>query len=125
MLSVWQLSVRSTLTLIILLSFGLLARLHAETVRTFRQLTDLKQEEALKGQPVQIKGVVLCYDAGWNQLYIYDGDQAVYLDPQLSTSQLAPGLSVEITGRTVFSGGRSWLTNLDLAILGPGRLPVA
>ena len=94
-----------------------------EEVTTFHQYYSLSREQALKGQPVRITGVVLSYDAEWGQLYIHDGSETVYFSPKNFRAQLEAGQSVQITGTTAYLDGSPAFTNLDLVILGPGTLP--
>jgi signal transduction histidine kinase len=94
-------------------------------IKTFHQLYALSQEQASKGMPVRLKGVVLCYDPGWNQLSIYDGAETAFLSPQLFQTTLEAGLKVEINSSTTFEGGGPALTNIHLQILGHDALPEA
>ncbi|HWY30076.1 MAG TPA: hypothetical protein VNX46_04945, partial [Candidatus Acidoferrum sp.] len=94
-------------------------------VTSFHQLYSLAQEQASKGVPVRLTGVVLCFDPGWNQLYIHDGTETAWLSPQLFHTNLQTGIKVEITGSTTFSQGSATLTNLQLKILGNGSIPEA
>ena len=65
---------------------------------------------------------LLCQDAGWNQLYVCDGQETGYLNPHDFNTQPETGQSVEITGLTA---GENALTNATLTILGPGKAPAA
>lgn len=97
----------------------------AEIVTTYQQFYDLSPQQALQGRPVQLKGVVLCYDAGWNQLYLYNEGLTDYFAPRLFTNQLKVGQFVEVTGATTFLDGRPAFTNLHLTVLGSSALPKA
>jgi signal transduction histidine kinase len=92
-------------------------------VTSFHQLYDLAPELASNGTPVLLTGVVLCFDAGWNQLYVHDGTETAWLSPQLFHTNLQAGLNVKITGSTTFCQGSATLTNLQLQILGTGKIP--
>jgi signal transduction histidine kinase len=94
-------------------------------INTFRQLYSLASEPARKGMPVRIQGVVLCYDPGWNQLYVHDGAETVWFSPTLFQTNLQAGLKIEITGVTAFGQGSATLSNPHLQILGPGKIPAA
>src|ERR1700694_2883872 len=72
---------------------------------TFDRLKNLTREEAAGDRPVRLKGVVLCYDSGWDKLYVHDGHETGYLHPGEFQTQLKPGQLVEITGTT--PGGNS------------------
>jgi len=50
-------------------------------VTTFRQLDALSPEQATAGAAVKIRGVILCVDEEWNQLFIHDGTQIRYFPP--------------------------------------------
>ena len=94
-------------------------------VKSFQQFYDLPRDQALKGQPVRVQAVVVCYDSEWNQLYLHDGDQVGYFNPHRFATQPATGQRVEISGTTTLTEGNPGLTNLNLTVLGPGRLPPA
>jgi PAS domain S-box-containing protein len=94
-------------------------------VTTFQQFYSLSREQVLPSRPIRFKGVVLCYDADWNQLYVYDGLEAHYLAPTGISAKPLFGQLIEITGRTALVQNNAALTNLDLVILGPGTLPAA
>ena len=104
-------------------AFGLIRHSTAAAVSSFGALYDLSSEVARSGQPVRIKGVVLCYDAGWGQLYIHDGEQTAYIAPGLVEAYPTVGQSVELHGTSTVLGGRPWMTNLNLTILGRADLP--
>src|ERR1035441_7836986 len=94
-------------------------------VQTFSQFWLLSREEAFKGRPVRFQGVVLCYDAGWGQLYVHDGSETKYFNPQSFPMPLESGSRVEITGTTSFVEGYPALTNLHLVVGGSAALPRA
>jgi PAS domain S-box-containing protein len=94
----------------------------AEQLTTLRQLKDLTPEQASKGPPVRVKGVVVCYDAGWHQLYLHDGHETLYFNADDFPTQPEVGQSVELTGR---ARGTNVLENLHLALLGQAPLPSA
>src|SRR5437588_1893342 len=60
-------------------------------ITSFRQLSQLSREEAAKGNPVRIKGTVLCYDAEWSQFYVQDDREAKYFNPRIAQTALQPG----------------------------------
>jgi hypothetical protein len=96
-----------------------------QEVVTLAQYYGLPKDPASKGQPVRIRAVVLCYDAGWNQLYVHDGHETAYFNPQLFQTRPELGQVVEITGTTTVAQGAPALTNAQLTILGRGTLPAA
>jgi signal transduction histidine kinase len=92
-------------------------------VTSFHQFYTLPRDQAMKGMPLRIRGVVLCFDHGWNQLYVHDGAETAWLSPQPFRSDLKQGQSVEITGSTTFQEGYPAYTNLQLKVLGEGTIP--
>ena len=109
---------------LLVLGFGLaLARgAPGEEIITLKQLKNLTAQQASEGPPVHLKGVVVCYDAGWHQLYLHDGHETLYFDADDFSTQPAAGQSVELTGR---ARGTNVLENANLTILGSGTLPPA
>jgi PAS domain S-box-containing protein len=71
------------------------------------------------GIPLKVKGVVLCCDSGWDQLYIHDGLDTGYFHPA-DFPPLSMGQEVEITGA---ASGSNTFTTVGLRILGQGILP--
>src|ERR1700741_1848925 len=49
-------------------------------VATIHGLKNLAPEQSLAHRPFHIAGIVVCYDSGWNQLYVYDGETS-YFNP--------------------------------------------
>ncbi|HWX21169.1 MAG TPA: PAS domain S-box protein [Candidatus Binatia bacterium] len=93
-----------------------------EEIVTLRQLKNLTAQQASEGTPVRLKGVVVCYDAGWHQLYLHDGRETLYFNADDFASQPEVGQSVELTGR---ARGTNTLEAAHLAILGQVTLPAA
>ena len=93
-----------------------------EELVTLNQLRSLTPKQAAEGPPVRIKGVVVCCDTGWHQLYIHDGYEALYFNADDFGTQPAFGQSVEITGR---ARGTNVLEHASLRVLGPGQIPPA
>jgi hypothetical protein len=89
---------------------------------TLRQLKDLTSEQASNGPPVRVKGVVVCYDAGWHQLYLHDDHETLYFNADDFPTQPEVGQSIELTGR---ARGTNVLENPHLALLGQSPLPFA
>ncbi|MBL9135286.1 MAG: PAS domain-containing protein [Verrucomicrobiales bacterium] len=69
-------------------------------ISTWDQLAALPADKAVQGHPVRIRGVVVCYDLEWGQLYIHDGRSIQYFSPTLFPERPGPGTQVEITGVT-------------------------
>ncbi|HWD94199.1 MAG TPA: HAMP domain-containing sensor histidine kinase [Verrucomicrobiae bacterium] len=95
----------------------------AGNVTTFHQFFALSPEQAQKNVPVRIKGVIVCYDPAWGQLYLQDGAETGYLNPQLFQTNLEAGQAVELTGSTTVTQGSVTFTNLHLEVLDHGGLP--
>ncbi|MDB6112748.1 MAG: hypothetical protein JWR69_4498, partial [Pedosphaera sp.] len=109
--------------LLVLVCAGVPQVFAAEAVVTIHQLKGLTHEQALEGRAVRLKGVVLCCDPGWNQLYVCDGNETGYFNPHDFQTQPEKGQSVEIIGTT--AGGNAALTNATLTVLGRGTIPAA
>ncbi len=91
-------------------------------IATLHQLKNLTPQQAAEGIPARIKGVVVCYDAGWHQLYINDNLETSYFNADDFAVQPEKGQIVEITGK---ARGTNTLENPKLTILGKGALPAA
>jgi PAS domain S-box-containing protein len=89
---------------------------------TLRQLKNLTPAQALEGLPVRIKGVVVCYDAGWHQLYVHDDRETLYFNADDFAVEPKKGQVVEITGN---AQGTNVLKNPKLSIIGQSALPPA
>jgi PAS domain S-box-containing protein len=89
---------------------------------TLRQLINLTPEQAAAGLPVRVRGVVVCYDAGWHQLYLHDERETLYFNADDFAAQPNKGDLIEITGK---ARGTNVLENPKLAILGQTALPAA
>ena len=70
------------------------------TLTTVQQLRVLPREEARRGYPVRIRGVITYFDRQWKTLFIEDAASGCFVfssDPQ---RQLVPGQRVEVAGRS-------------------------
>ncbi len=123
---IWKSPVRwLRLALVGLASVCLSTQLHAaapDEIITIHQLKNLTPEQSALGHPVHLTGVVLCYDSGWNQLYVCDGHETGYFNSHDFLTQPQTGQLVEIFATT--AAGNS-LTNAKLSVLGPGAIPDA
>src|SRR3974390_431595 len=89
------------------LIFGLLWVLFSHSVRaqtgqeltTLHEMKTLSPRQAAEGPAVRLKGVVVCFDAGWHQLYLHDGSETLYFNADDFTAPVDAGVAVEITGR--------------------------
>jgi PAS domain S-box-containing protein len=91
-----------------------------EEIRTLRQLKNLTPEQAAEGRLVRLRGVVVCYDSGWHQLYVHDGRETQYFNADDFATQPKTGEAIEITGR---ARGTNVFENAHLSILGDVSLP--
>ncbi len=82
-------------------------------------------DEARKSHPVELEGIVLCYDFSWNQFYVSDQKSATYLSPKAFTNRFNIGQHVKIHGLTTWDGLMPVLTNTSVENLGQMRLPAA
>ena len=93
-------------------------------VARIHQLRRLTRDEAAGGRPVRLQGTVLCYDSGWNQLYLFDGEETGYFNPHDFPTEPKIGKWVEIKGTTT-GDGENRLRNAKLTILGDKPIPAA
>jgi len=84
---------------------------------------ELSQTDALRHQPVEVQGTVLCYDLGWGQFYIHDGSKTIYISPRLFTNHFEAGQSVSIEGDTTWDEAGVTLTNVTALVTGNKLLP--
>ena len=91
-------------------------------ITTIHEWKNLAPGQASKGRSLHLSGVVVCYDSGWNQLYICDGHETGYFNPHNFATQPQLGQTVEVSG---VLAGENALTNAQLAILGPRTIPEA
>ncbi|HRY48388.1 MAG TPA: PAS domain S-box protein [Candidatus Paceibacterota bacterium] len=100
-----------------------------ETIASFQQFYALSTDQARAGAPVKLQAVLLCYDAGWNQIYLQDGTGAHYISPQQFRSLPDPppeiGSLVEINGTTTVFDNLPSFTNLHLTLVRRGTVPPA
>jgi len=93
-------------------------------ISSFNQFYALSGDQAGGRLPLRVRATVICSDPGWSQLYLHDGASCSYVHPGETWPRLKRGQVVELTGQTKASqGGPGW-TNLEVAILGEGALPV-
>ncbi len=92
----------------------------ADEITSLSQLIHLQPVSDPK--PMRLKGVIVCYDAGWHQLYLHDGEHTSYFNADDFKVRLELGQEVEITG--LARSSNVW-TNLGLTVLGKKALPPA
>jgi PAS domain S-box-containing protein len=98
---------------------------NAQSITSLEEFYSLSHAQAREGRPVRCRGLVVCCDTGWNQLFVYDGAKAYYLNPLGLGAELKPGDDVEITGFSADGGDLPRITNLAVAKLGGTSLPAA
>ncbi|HEX4349915.1 MAG TPA: ATP-binding protein [Verrucomicrobiae bacterium] len=94
----------------------------AKEIVSISQLHNLAVATTNESHPIRIKGVVLCCDSGWHQLYLYDGHETEYFNADDFSPSPVKGQLVEITGTV---RGSNQLENLNLSVLGSTALPPA
>jgi hypothetical protein len=99
--------------------------LAVEEIASFKQFNQLSREQSSEGRPARLRGVVLCYDLEWGQLYVHDGRDIQWFNPREISTQPASGQLVEITGKTTVFENYNALTNLTLTVLKEGAFPAA
>ena len=81
----------------------------------------LSLEEARRGYPVRIHGVVTYFETHWRALFVQDGTGGIYVYPPQSLALLESGQSVEVEGTT----GAGFAPDVHaVTIRVDGRLPL-
>ena len=99
----------------LLLSLILSQMVAAGQVASLDELNSLPRSQALEARPFRLRGVVLCYDAGWNQFFLQTTGGTVYLKPDGIRTASGVGQSVEVTATTTWADNHPALTNLSVA----------
>jgi signal transduction histidine kinase len=94
----------------------------ASPITSLNELKSLGRDKGVVGHPLRVKGVVVCYDEGWHQLYLHDGLESLYFNADDFRTKPQTGQLVEITGTAY---GSESFTNVELNVLGPGKMPAA
>src|SRR5437899_7309723 len=107
-----------------ILLFGELAvPAHAAENKEITSVFELNHlQPAENPTPLRLKGIIVCYDAGWHQLYLHDGEHTTYFNADVFKTQPEPGQEVQITG---FASASNAFTELSLNVLGRKPLPKA
>src|SRR6266542_207799 len=66
--------------------------------RSISQVRRLKTEEANRGYPVRLRGVVTYYDFPHGDLFVQDGGEAIYVEPGGTPLPLHAGRLIEVEG---------------------------
>jgi len=84
----------------------------------------LTNEEARRGYPVRLRGVVTCFDPTYDQLWIQDETSGIFIrPPQYSPKGLETGAVVEVEGKTAEGCFALWILPTSLRVLGKAPLP--
>jgi len=93
-------------------------------IRSVRQLRALSLDDAKRGYPVYLRGIVTYSDARHNDLFVQDATGAVFVD---RTARDAPDLHVgqllEVQGITKPADFATDIAEVKLRVLSEGRLP--
>lgn len=69
-------------------------------LQTIAEVSHLRPEDAARGYPVRLRGVVTFFDASWAMLFIRDATNGIFVWPDRNSPHLQPGQIVEVTGFT-------------------------
>jgi len=95
------------------------------TIRRIEQLRKISLEEAKRGYPVRLRGVVTYTDFARGDLFIQDATGAVWVDPTSNTSDLRAGAYVEVEGVSKPSDFMTDVVKAKIRVLSEGSLPRA
>ncbi len=96
----------------------------ASTNRTLTRIRDvisLSKEEAGRGIPVRLRGVITFADTDWHNAFLQGRTNAVYVD--LKQGNVRAGQWVEVTGHTGAGGYMPEVDNATIQVLGTTNLP--
>ncbi len=95
-------------------------------IRSVKQLRALSLEEAKRGYPVHLRGVVTYSDAPHNDLFVQDATGAVFVSrSERNPPDLPTGQWLEIQGITQPADFATDIVNVKIRVLSEGRLPPA
>jgi PAS domain S-box-containing protein len=118
----WPIVLPAAVALLLSAQGGEAQEAPAGQIVSLHQLKNLTPEQAKAGLPVRIKGVVICYDAGWHQLYVNDNHETLYFNADDFAAEPKKGQAVEMTG---IARGTNTIENPKLKIIGRSALPPA
>lgn len=95
----------------------------AQPLSKLSQVYTLSQGQLARGLPFELRGTILCYDRGWNQLYLYTSGETCYFPPLGADVSLKPGDEVLLSGRTMAGRPDLPFTNVSVVVLGHAQLP--
>ena len=88
------------------------------------QVRKLTPDQAKRGYPIRLRGIVTYYDFPHLDFFIQDATGGIYATPPAGLSVHA-GQFVEVEGNTRFSDFAADVTNPRIRVLSEGRLPAA
>jgi signal transduction histidine kinase len=94
-----------------------------QTLTRIWDVISLKGEEARRGIPVRLHGVITSADADWQNAFLQGRTNAVYVT--LKQSDVQAGQWVEVTGQTGAGGYMPEVDNATIRVLGTSNLPPA
>lgn len=89
------------------------------------QITELTPQQARRGYPVHLQGIVTVYDLNARLLYVQDDTGGIYIDPHGRRLELQPADRVEIYGSTSHMGSAPFILKDRIQPLGKASLPEA
>jgi hypothetical protein len=92
-----------------------------QTLTRIRDVIMLSKEEAGRGIPVRLRGVITFADADWQNAFLQGRTNAVYVD--LKQRDVRAGQWVEVTGQTGAGGFKPEVDNATIRVLGTTNLP--
>jgi signal transduction histidine kinase/DNA-binding response OmpR family regulator/HPt (histidine-containing phosphotransfer) domain-containing protein len=95
----------------------------ASTVTTAAELRALSPEDAVRGYPVHVRGVVTFYRQSTATLIVQDQTGGVMVDTSHMPAQVGTGQEVEVAGATGRGDAFNTIIPNDIHILGKGELP--
>lgn len=110
------------LILLMLASGGAAENSLPDAIVSLGQLRGLATASTNETHALRLKGLVLCCDAGWHQLYVHDGKETAYFNADDFPISPMKGQWIEITGNI---RGSDQFEHLNLTVLGTRTLPPA
>ena len=91
------------------------------TITGIAEVLKLGQQEAARGIPVRLRGVITFADPDWHNAFLENTDAAVYVD--LKGGAARAGQWVELTGQTARGGFAPEVDHATIQVLGATNLP--
>lgn len=90
-------------------------------ISTVQEASSLTNDQARRHQPITFEATVTYYRSYERNLFVQDGDAAIYVHPP-AMYQLLPGDRILVRG-TMHESFRPYIENAEITILGHGPLP--